>query len=54
MLGSVTVDYYGTQTPLSQVANVNTDGRTITVQPWEKSCKKSSMQLWSLILDLIQ
>lgn len=38
MLGSVTVDYYGTQTPLSQVANVNTpDGRTITVQPWEKS-----------------
>jgi ribosome recycling factor len=38
MLGSVTVDYYGSQTPLSQVANVNTpDGRTITVQPWEKS-----------------
>jgi ribosome recycling factor len=37
MLGSVTVDYYGSQTPLSQVANVNTpDGRTITVQPWEK------------------
>ena len=31
------VDYYGSQTPLSQVANVNTpDGRTITVQPWEK------------------
>jgi ribosome recycling factor len=38
MLGSVTVEYYGSQTPLSQVANVNTpDGRTITVQPWEKS-----------------
>jgi ribosome recycling factor len=38
MLGSVLVDYYGSQTPLSQVANVNTpDGRTITVQPWEKS-----------------
>lgn len=38
MLGSITVDYYGSQTPLSQVANVNTpDGRTITVQPWEKS-----------------
>ncbi len=38
MLGSVTVDYYGSQTPLSQVANVNTpDGRTITVQPWEKN-----------------
>ncbi len=38
MLGSVMVDYYGTQTPLSQVANVNTpDGRTISIQPWEKS-----------------
>ncbi|MGB1039601.1 MAG: ribosome recycling factor [Flavobacteriales bacterium] len=38
MLDSVFVDYYGSQTPLSQVANVNTlDARTITVQPWEKS-----------------
>lgn len=38
MLGSVMVDYYGSQTPISQVANVNTpDGRTISVQPWEKS-----------------
>jgi len=38
MLGSVMVDYYGSQTPIGQVANVNTpDGRTITVQPWEKS-----------------
>lgn len=37
MLGSVVVDYYGSKTPLSQVANVNTpDGRTITIQPWEK------------------
>ena len=38
MLGSVKVDYYGSLTPLSQIANVNTpDGRTITVQPWEKN-----------------
>ena len=38
MLGSVMVEYYGSQTPLNQVANVNTpDGRTITVQPWEKT-----------------
>ncbi len=38
MLSSVMVDYYGSQTPLNQVANVNTpDGRTISVQPWEKS-----------------
>ncbi len=33
MLGSVMVNYYGAQTPLSQVANVNTpDGRTITLE----------------------
>ena len=37
MLGSVFVDYYGSQTPLSQVANVSApDSRTITIQPWEK------------------
>jgi len=37
MLGSVMVNYYGSQTPLSQVSNINTpDGRTITVQPWER------------------
>lgn len=38
MLGTVMVDYYGSQTPLSQVANVNTpDPRTLSVQPWEKN-----------------
>jgi len=38
MLSTVNVEYYGTQTPLSQVANVNTtDARTLSVQPWEKS-----------------
>lgn len=38
MLSSIMVDYYGSATPLSQVANVNTpDARTITVQPWEKN-----------------
>jgi len=38
MLGTVKVDYYGSSTPLSQVANVNTpDPRTISVQPWEKN-----------------
>lgn len=37
MLNSVKVEYYGSDTPLSQVANVNTtDARTIIVQPWEK------------------
>ncbi|MFT7071430.1 ribosome recycling factor [Patiriisocius sp. Uisw_017] len=37
MVGSVMVNYYGSATPLSQVANVNTpDGMTITIAPWEK------------------
>lgn len=38
MVEGVLVDYYGSMTPLSQVANVNTpDARTISIQPWEKS-----------------
>jgi ribosome recycling factor len=38
MLSTVKVEYYGTPTPLSQVANINThDARTLTVQPWEKN-----------------
>jgi len=37
MLEGVMVDYYGTMTPLSQIANINTpDARTLVVQPWEK------------------
>ena len=37
MLDSIQVDYYGTPTPLSQVASVATpDATVITVQPWEK------------------
>lgn len=31
------VDYYGTQTPLNQVANITVqDARTLALQPWEK------------------
>ena len=38
MLDGLFVDYYGTSTPLSQVANINSpDARTLVVQPWEKS-----------------
>ncbi len=38
MLSSITVDYYGSQTVLNQVANIGTlDAHTITIQPWEKS-----------------
>lgn len=38
ILGGILVDYYGSPTPLSQVANVATsDSKTLTIQPWEKS-----------------
>lgn len=38
MLDGISVDYYGSPTPLAQVSNVNTtDARTIVIQPWEKS-----------------
>src|SRR5690606_35375588 len=38
MLSSIMVDHYCSQTPLSQVSNINTpDARTISVQPWEKN-----------------
>lgn len=38
MLSSVMIEYYGTPTPLSKIANVSTmDPRTLTVQAWEKN-----------------
>lgn len=37
LLEHVTVDYYGSPTPLSQVANLGVaDARTLTVQPWDR------------------
>ena len=37
LLDHLMVDYYGTQTPISQVATVSVaDARTLTIQPWEK------------------
>ncbi|MCK5536383.1 MAG: ribosome recycling factor [Bacteroidales bacterium] len=38
ILDGVMVDYYGSETPLSQVANIGVpDARTIAIQPWEKT-----------------
>lgn len=38
MLSSVKVDYYGTLTALSQIANIATpDAMTLSIQPWEKN-----------------
>ena len=37
ILDSVMVSYYGTDTPLSQLANVNVEeGRSLLISPWEK------------------
>lgn len=41
MLDGIMVDYYGSMTPLNQVANINTpEARTIVIQPWEKTMIK--------------
>lgn len=38
MLDSLKVEYYGSLTPLSQMASVSTpDARTIMIKPWEKN-----------------
>jgi len=37
LLDHITVNYYGTETPLKQVAQVNVeDARTLTITPWER------------------
>lgn len=38
LLDAIRVDYYGSETPLNQVANIGIeDARTLTVAPWEKN-----------------
>lgn len=38
LLDGIKVNYYGTETPLSQVANINIeDARTLSVSPWERN-----------------
>ncbi len=49
MLDGINVDYYGSPTPIAQVANISIlDVRTISIQPWEKNMlqaiEKSIMQ----------
>ena len=42
VLDKLTVDYYGTPTPINQLASVAaTEARVLTVQPWDKSVLKS-------------
>lgn len=38
LLDRIQVDYYGSPTPVNQLANINTpDSRTLMIQPWDKS-----------------
>ena len=38
LLDRIQVEYYGTMTPLNQLANINTpDSRTLIIQPWDKT-----------------
>lgn len=38
LLAGIYVDYYGSPTPLAQVANIKiADARTLTIEPWEKT-----------------
>ncbi len=38
MVSGLMVDYYGSPTPMAQIANITTtDARTLAIQPWEKS-----------------
>ncbi|AIQ13317.1 MULTISPECIES: ribosome recycling factor [Paenibacillus] len=38
LLDRIQVEYYGSPTPVNQLANINTpDSRTLLIQPWDKS-----------------
>lgn len=42
MLDKLRVDYYGTPTPLSQVANIEVpDSRTLNIKPWDRTMMKA-------------
>ena len=45
LLDHVRVDYYGTPTPLNQVATVSVpDARTLVIQPWDKSADRADRE----------
>ncbi len=42
VLNQISVDYYGTPTPIQQIASISTpDPRTLAIQPWDSSALKS-------------
>ena len=40
VLDQITVDYYGTPTPIQQVASISTPARSLLITPWDKSTLK--------------
>ena len=48
ILNKVSVEYYGVQTPISQMAGISVpEARMIVIQPWDMRLKR---QFWHLIL----
>ena len=42
MLNKLTVDYYGTATPVNQMAAISvSEARILVIQPWDRSCLKN-------------
>ena len=41
VLDRIQVEYYGTPTPIQQVASISTDPRTLQIQPWDGSVLKA-------------
>lgn len=42
VLDKITVEYYGTETPIQQVASISTpDARTLVIQPWDGTLLKA-------------
>ncbi|MGI5935903.1 MAG: ribosome recycling factor [Oscillospiraceae bacterium] len=42
VLNKITIEYYGTTTPVNQIASISTpDPRTLVIQPWDASVLKS-------------
>ena len=42
VLDKITVEYYGTETPIQQVASISTpDARTLVIQPWDATLLKA-------------
>ena len=47
LLDHLVVDYYGSNVPISQVANIGVeDARTLTVTPWERPWCRQSRRLF--------